>query len=177
MSSSRTPLPLLFFIAALGALGQTWAPQIQSSPAPDFLAYQVLFNKVIWLENGVSQAGLGQNAGNASSGFISSEIPKAAGLTDAQYVALVAIARDYGQAYAAYVSARTPILKAVYAQQAAGGRATWAQAVQLSNLFKQYTSMVDSHIAQIAVNLGARGAQALANYVHSTVAPKTVWGH
>jgi hypothetical protein len=47
--------------------------------------------------------------------------------------------------------------------------------VQLSNLFQQYTAMVNAHIVQLQAKLGAPGAQALANYVHTTVAARTVW--
>jgi hypothetical protein len=176
MYRQGTRLAMLILVLAFAAFGQTKSPQIQSSPAPDFLAYQALFKNVVWLENMASQADATQGTGNASSKGYRSQIPKAAGLSGADYAALVAIAKDYAQQKAAYVSARDAILTAVYAQQAAGGKATWAQTVQLSNLFAQYTSMIEAHVAQPASKLSPAGAQALANYVHATVAPGVTWG-
>ena len=109
------------------------------------------------------------------SAALRSQIPKEAGLTDADYAALVAIAQDYASQKAAYQSARNAILKLVYARQAAGGNATWDQTVQLSSLFQQYIAMVNDHINQPASKLSAAGAQALANYVNTTVAQNTWW--
>jgi len=171
MTLLRTLRPTLVLALAATALSQTHAPQIQSGPAPGFLAYQALFNQVVWLESRATQADA------ASSNWIRSEIPKAAGLTNVEYAALVKVAQDYSQAKAAYISARDAVMKDVYAQQAAGGKATWAQTVQLSSLFQQYIATVNGHIAQLPVALGAAGAQALDNYVNTTVAAKTVWAH
>jgi len=150
-------------------------PQVQSSPAPDFLAYQTLFRNVVSLESQATQADAAKGAGNASSNWYRSQIPKAAGLTNVEYSALVAIAQDYAKARATYINSRDAVMAAVQTQQAAGGKATWAQIVQLSNLFQQYLAMVNAHIAQVPANLGAPGAQALANYVHTSVAAKVAW--
>ena len=116
-----------------------------------------------------------QGPNNASSNWYRSQIAKDAGMTNVEYAALVAIAQDYAQAKANYISARDAVMKDVQTRQATGGRATWAQIVQLSNLFQQYLSTVNGHIAQVPVKLGAPGAQALANYVHTTVVAKTAW--
>jgi hypothetical protein len=177
MSLPRTLLPALVVTLAGAALGQTHQPQAQSSPAPGFIAYQALFINVVWLEKQATQADLTVGAGNQSSATLRSQIPSEAGLTNADYAALVAIAQDYARQKAAYFSARDAILKAVHEQQATGGKATWAQTVQLSNLFQQYIAMVNDHIALPASKLSAPGAQALANYVHTTVAAKTWWAH
>jgi len=177
MSQRRTIFTTLVLTLASAAFAQTHQPQAQSSPAPGFVAYQGLFIKVVWLEKQATHADAALGAGNQSSATLRSQIPNEAGLTDADYTALVAIAQDYAKQKAAYFSARDAILKAVYAQQAAGGKATWVQTVQLSNLFQQYIAMVNDHIAQPAGKLSAAGAQALANYVHTTVAAKTWWAH
>ena len=177
MNLPRSLLLALVLILTAASFGQTQAAQNQSSPAPDFLAYQALFRSVVWLENQAGQEDAKLGAGNPSSTSIRSQILKAAGLTDVEYAALVAIAQDYVKAQAAYIGARDLVLTAVYAQQAAGGRATWAQAIQLSDLFKQHVAMVDDHIAQLADRVGGPGAQSLANYVHTTVAANTVWSH
>jgi len=171
------PSSLLILTMGAAALGQTQQPQAQASPAPGFIAYQALFMRVVWLENKALKYDASQGPGNPSSAALRSRIPNEAGLTDADYAALVAIAQDYTQQKAAYFSARDAILKEVYQQQAAGGRATWAQTVQLSNLFQQYIAMINNHIEQPASKLSTSGAQALANYVHTTVAAKTWWAH
>jgi len=171
---------LLLVVAALtlvtATFGQPHQSLLQSSPAPDFLAYQSLFSNIVFLENLATQADAKQGAGNASSNGYRSQVPEAAGLSVADYEALVAIAVDYAQQKAAYVSARDAVLTAVYAQQAAGGKATWSQAVQLNNLYRQYISMIENHVAQPATKLSPAGAQALANYVHGTIAPSVTWG-
>jgi hypothetical protein len=157
------------------AFGQTFQPQTQTGPAPGFLAYQALFIKVVALEGKAAELDATQGAGNSMSVALRSQIPKEAGLSDADYAALVEIAQDYANQKSAYLSARNAILKAVYAQQAAGGRATWDQTVQLSNLFSQYIAMANNHIQQTAGKLSAAGGQALANYVHTTVAKDMWW--
>jgi hypothetical protein len=177
MSLSRVPRPILVLVLAATGFGQTHQPQAQPSPAPGFVAYQALFMKVAWLEELATQADTKQGAGNASANLYRSQVPKEAGLTGPDYIALVAIAQDFAQQKAAYSSARDAILKAVYAQQAAGGKATWAQTVQLSELFQQYIAMVNDHVAQPGSKLSAPGAEALANYVHTTVAANTWWAH
>jgi len=177
MRSPRTLLPALILALGGAASGQTHQPQAQSSPAPGFLAYQALFINVVWLEKQASQADATLGAGNQSSVRLRSQIPNDAGLTDEDYATLVAIAQDYASQKSAYFSARDAILKAVYKQQAAGEKATWAQTAQLSNLFQQYIAMVEDHISQPTSKLSAAGAQALANYVHTTVAAKTWWAH
>ena len=159
------------------ARGQTHQPKTQATPAPGFLAYQALFIRVVWLENKAARADSVLGAGNPESAALRSRIPNAAGLSDADYSALVAIAQDYAAQKSAYFSARDVVLSAVYAQQGAGGRATAAQTIQLSNLFQQYTAMIDAHIGQVGSKLTAAGAQALANYVHTTVAAETWWAH
>jgi hypothetical protein len=166
-----------FLILALvcAASGQSYQPQTQTGPAPGFIAYQALFIKVVLLENRAAQEDATRGAGNSMSAALRSQIPKEAGLTDADYAALVAIAQDYASQKAAYQSARNAILKLVYARQAAGGNATWDQTVQLSSLFQQYIAMVNDHINQPASKLSAAGAQALANYVNTTVAQNTWW--
>ncbi|MGA3213180.1 MAG: hypothetical protein ABSD20_17900 [Terriglobales bacterium] len=166
-----------FLVLALvcTAHGQSYQPQTQAGPAPGFIAYQALFIKVVLLETRAAQEDATRGAGNSMSVALRSQIPNETGLTDADYAALVAIAQDYASQKAAYYSARNAILKAVYAQQAAGGKATWDQTVQLSNLFQQYIAMVDNHINQRASKLSAAGAQAVANYVQATVAKKTWW--
>jgi hypothetical protein len=169
--------PALLLVLAATVFGQTRQLQVQSSPAPGFLAYQALFINVVWLEKQATKADAALGAGNPSSATLRSQIPNEAGLTDADYAALVAIAQDYARQKASYFSARDAILKDVYRQQAAGGKATMTQTVQLSDLFQQYITMINGHIAQPASKLSASGAQALANYVHTTVAAKTWWAH
>jgi len=168
------PLPRVFcalvLVLAAAAFGQPRPMQIQSSPAPDFIAYQALFREVVWIENQAAQ----EDA--ASAAALRSQSTRAAGLNSADYAALVAIAKDYAAARASYISARDAILSAVSAQRAAGGNATPAQNVQLSALFQQYIAMVEDHVAQPAARLTAAGAQALADYVHTTVAPRVTWG-
>lgn len=176
MRFPRVACPIFIVAVATPAFGQIKSPQIQSSPAPDFLSYQSLFNNVLWLENLATQTDAKQGAGNTLSNGYRSQIPKAAGLSAADYAALVMIAKDYARQKAAYISARDAILTAIYAQQAAGGKATWAQTVELSELFKQYATMMEDHVAQPATRLSAAGAQSLANYVHATVAPRVTWG-
>jgi hypothetical protein len=175
MSLLRTLHPTIALVLAATVFGQTHQPQAQPSPAPGFVAYQALFIRTVWLEKQATQADAAQGAGNASSAALRSQIPNEAGITDADYAALVGIAQDYATQKATYFAARDAILKAVYAQQAAGGKATWAQTVQLSNLFQQYIAMANDHITQPASKLSAPGAQALANYVHTTVAANTWW--
>jgi hypothetical protein len=177
MSLPRTIFTALVLTLASAASGQTHQPQAQSSPAPGFVAYQGLFINVVWLEKQATQADAALGAGNRSSATLRSQVPNEAGLTETDYTALVAIAQDYDRQKATYFSARDAILKAVYKQQAAGGKATLAQTVQLSNLFQQYIAMVNDHIAQPASKLSAAGSEALANYVHTTVAAKTWWAH
>ena len=160
----------LIVIWVAAAFGQPRPMQVQSSPAPDFIAYQALFRNVVWIENQAAQ----EDA--ASAAALRSQIPKAVGLSSADYAALVAIAKDYAAARASYISARDAILNPVLAQQAAGGTATSAQAVQLGNLFQQYIAMIENHVAQPASKLTLAGAQALANYVHTSVAPGVTWG-
>jgi hypothetical protein len=174
MNLPRALRPILVLVLAAAAFGQI-KPQVQSSPAPDFLAYQAVFRKVVSLESQAAQADAVQGPGNASGNWYRSQFTKESGLTNVEYTALVAIAQDYAKTKAAYITARDAVMTAVQAQQAAGGKATWAQIVQLSNLFQQYLAMVNAHIAQVPVNLGAPGAQALANYVHTTVVASTAW--
>jgi len=162
----------LLLIGAIGAFGQTHQIQAQPGPAPGFIAYQALFVKVSWLEKQAEQWDATLGTGNSSSTWIRSLIPAAAGLTDADYAALAAIALDYSQQKAAYLNARNAIMAEV---NAAGGKATPAQGAQLSSLFQQYIAMINDHIAQISAKLDPGGVQSLANYVHTTVAATTWW--
>ena len=174
MTSLRALRPAFVLALAATAFGQI-KPQVQSAPAPDFLAYQALFRNVVSLESQAAQADAAQGPNNSSSNWYRSQIAKEAGLTNVEYTALVAIAQDYAKAKATYITARDAVMKDVQERQASGGKATWAEIVQLSNLFQQYLASVNGHIAQVPVKLGAPGAQALANYVHTTVVAKTAW--
>lgn len=175
MKCQRNLPPFLVLALACAASGQSYQPQTQAGPAPGFIAYQALFIKVVLLENRAAEEDATRGAGSPMSVALRSQIPNEAGLTDADYAALVAIAQDYASQKAAYFSARSAILKAVHAQQAAGGKATWNQTIQLSSLFQQFIAMVNDHISQPSGKLSAAGAQALDRYVQSTVAEKTWW--
>ncbi|MGO9011308.1 MAG: hypothetical protein ACLQPN_14490 [Bryobacteraceae bacterium] len=102
MTALHVLRPICVFALAATAYSQI-RPQMQSSPAPDFLAYQALFRNIVSLESQASQADAAQGAGNASSAWCRSQIPKAAGLTNVEYAALVAIAQDFAQAKAGNV--------------------------------------------------------------------------